>query len=715
MYLEFFNLRESPFRLSADPGYLFLSKSHARARAGLEYALYKREGVMVLTGPIGTGKTMLVQEVCRASAKQVLMLHQTQLNDTQLLQAILLSLEHHRATDNKAELLTLLRRVLNIRLASGQRPVLVIDDAQNLSMTALEEVRMLADMQSQGMQLLGLVLVGQPNLRETIARPELEQLQQRVILQSHLFNLSAEETGAYIAHRMGQAAGRGRELFRDEAVRTIYEYTAGVPRRINILADMALTASCLEQVPVVTRSSVLSAVEELMWERRVLSGEAGARTPEVVPLSPSQAESMGSPSPLPAPALALPWAWAPQLLTRMGLPVLRGMARQIGTSLQRRAGVAASKTQRALAGASLALNDSRHWGGQLVARTGAGPVVAAVVGIELIVGGVLLSNASTADGAADANVTVDASSVAATLTSAVVEPSAAVNRLASKARERRAALDLDLQSVGDDALVLMAARYQAPAPDAGKLQNSGAHEVAAALPSTAMAAPVAQAPRGAEVFTPQALSEDDPMTLATPPAAAVLSEPVVDNARSTSATDAVFMSAAAASPMPAIELAAVQSQNSAAPAALTLGAAVAPAPASIAGHASELKAAPASAQASPADIVQAFAQQHGLQSERWLLGQSKDEFLIQMLTTRSAEELQRFVEALNFDGELAYYRQSAEDGKSERFVLVTGFYPSYARAEAAMRRLPGVVQRNGPWVRRVRLAHEAIRESLAEG
>jgi general secretion pathway protein A len=266
MYLESFGLKEHPFRLSPDPRFLFLSKQHARARAYMESTVWFSDGFVVVTGEIGAGKTTLLEQFLSELDESVTVarIHQTQVTAVQFLQSVLVQFGIRPFNMRKAELLDTLSSHLRGLLNSGQRVVIVIDEAQNLDTTVLEEIRMLSDIGPGAGRVVSIILAGQPELNTTLDSPALVQLAQRTRLRFHLKALSDAETGAYILHRL-MVAGAEREVFDPQTFELIYRYTGGVPRLVNTLCDTAMLVAFGEELDHVGVEEVREAIRELQW------------------------------------------------------------------------------------------------------------------------------------------------------------------------------------------------------------------------------------------------------------------------------------------------------------------------------------------------------------------------------------------------------------------------------------------------------------------
>lgn len=266
MYLDSFGLKEHPFRLSPDPRFLFLSRQHARAHAYMESTVWFSDGFVVITGEIGAGKTTLLEQFLAELDESVTVarLHQTQVTAVQFLQSLLVQFGIRPFNMRKAELLDALSTHLRKLLAEEKRVVIVIDEAQNLDPTVLEEIRMMSDIGPGAGRVVSIILAGQPELNATLDSPSLEQLSQRTRLRFHLKALTEAETGAYIQHRL-EVAGATQEIISSETVPMIYRYTGGVPRLINTLCDTAMLVAFGEEKDFVGVEEVREAVRELQW------------------------------------------------------------------------------------------------------------------------------------------------------------------------------------------------------------------------------------------------------------------------------------------------------------------------------------------------------------------------------------------------------------------------------------------------------------------
>jgi type II secretory pathway predicted ATPase ExeA len=267
MYLELFKLHELPFRLSPDPQFLFLSKQHARAKAYMESTVWFTDGFVVITGEIGAGKTTLIETFLKELQTDavVAQINQTQLSPTAFLQTVLVQFGFSPFNMKKPEVLATLNQFLVEQHVAGRKVLLIVDEAQNLSLRVLEEVRMLSGIETTKEKALRIILAGQPELNDKLNSPDLVQLAQRVRLRFHLTALTKDETAAYIDHRLEVAGSQGRRIFADETYATIYKYTGGVPRLINTLCDTCLMAAFGRDQDTVTAEDLDAAIQELQW------------------------------------------------------------------------------------------------------------------------------------------------------------------------------------------------------------------------------------------------------------------------------------------------------------------------------------------------------------------------------------------------------------------------------------------------------------------
>ncbi len=276
MYLSFYGLRETPFAPTPDPKFLFQSARHREALAQLIYGVRERKGFIVLTGEIGTGKTTLLRTLLeRLNADTpVAYVHNSALDIEGLLEYVLQDWGVKSTAASHAQRLFELNEFLIDQHRKGSSPLLVIDEAQNLSVRTLEAVRMLSNFETTNQKLMQILLVGQPELRDKLDLPELRQLKQRIGLRCHIAPLSAEETRLYIRHRLRIAGAIDAGIFTDGAIQKVADYSGGTPRVINILCDHCLLSGFADSKKRIDAGTVSEAIEYLEegerseWKRR---------------------------------------------------------------------------------------------------------------------------------------------------------------------------------------------------------------------------------------------------------------------------------------------------------------------------------------------------------------------------------------------------------------------------------------------------------------
>lgn len=264
LYTEHFNLRERPFTLLPDPEFIYWTPLHRRAYSILEYGILTRSPITVITGEVGAGKTTLVQKLLKSIEDDVTvgLISNAQGSRGELIRWVLyaLDVDTEGATDY-VRLFQLLQEFLIQEYGEGRRCILIIDEAQNLSLEGLEELRMLTNVNANKDELLQLVLVGQPELRDMIRRPELRQFAQRVVASFHLTGMDRETVAAYIAHRLRIAGGQGNE-FTKQACERVYEASRGIPRLVNQLCDFAMVYAATGDEKLVLSSIVEQVISD---------------------------------------------------------------------------------------------------------------------------------------------------------------------------------------------------------------------------------------------------------------------------------------------------------------------------------------------------------------------------------------------------------------------------------------------------------------------
>jgi len=268
MYEAFYGLKSKPFQLNPDPGFYFGSKQHRRAQAYLEYGLHQSEGFIVVTGEIGAGKTTIVRGLLeRLDEKKVVaaQLVSTQLDAEDTLRLVGAAFGLPTKGINKSDILMTLEAFLTDQVCKGKRCLLIVDEAQNLTPRAVEELRMLSNFQFDSQAILQSFLIGQPEFRQILQSPHMQQLRQRVIASCHIGPLDQEDTAAYIQHRL-KTAGAKTEPFEADAYEVIFNAAGGVPRRINTMCDRLLLLGFLSEKRQLSASDATEVAQELAEE-----------------------------------------------------------------------------------------------------------------------------------------------------------------------------------------------------------------------------------------------------------------------------------------------------------------------------------------------------------------------------------------------------------------------------------------------------------------
>jgi general secretion pathway protein A len=279
VYETFFGLTGKPFQLNPDPAFFYGSRGHKRAFAYLQYGVHQSEGFIIVTGEVGAGKTTLVRSLLEQIDPSKLVAAQlvtTQLDAEDLLRSVAVAFGLPIRSIDKAQLLAQLEAYLTSLVPQGKRALLIVDEAQNLTGRALEELRMLSNFQLGNQGLLQSFLVGQPELRALMQGAEFQQLRQRVIASYHLGPMDRAETQAYVEHRLHHVGWNNDPRFEPGAFDSIYTFSAGIPRRINTLCNRLLLAAMLSEEHVVAATSVESTAEEMRLELSSVSGTSGA-------------------------------------------------------------------------------------------------------------------------------------------------------------------------------------------------------------------------------------------------------------------------------------------------------------------------------------------------------------------------------------------------------------------------------------------------------
>jgi putative secretion ATPase (PEP-CTERM system associated) len=280
MYEAFYGLSCKPFQLNPDPNFYFGSKQHRRAKAYLDYGVSRNDGFIVITGEVGAGKTTILRSLLDGLAGTNVVtghLVTTQIDAEDTLRMVAAAFGLRSTNIPKAELLSSLEAFLITRTSEGRRCLLVVDEAQNLTARSVEELRMLSNFQLGNQALLQSFLVGQPEFRAILQRPEMEQFRQRVAASCHIGPLDEEETRGYIEHRLKCAGSTGKPDFEPAAFEAIYKASHGIPRRINSICDRVLLLGFMENKTHLSLQDVNEVVQEFAEEAHVPAGQTSAR------------------------------------------------------------------------------------------------------------------------------------------------------------------------------------------------------------------------------------------------------------------------------------------------------------------------------------------------------------------------------------------------------------------------------------------------------
>ena len=282
MYESYYGLDSKPFQLTPDPAFFFASKWHKRAMSYLQYGLSQAEGFIVITGDIGTGKTTIANSLLADIEDDIFaaQIVTPKLNPDELVKMVAAKFELDVAGKTKADILKDLEVFLFDLSKQGKRALLLVDEAQNLPLETIEELRMLSNYQQAGKPLLQSFLLGQEELQPILRAPNMEQFRQRIVASCHLAPLTEDEMKSYIEYRMHQAGWNGTSLFSDEAFSSIYTFTRGVPRKINTLMDRVLLYGFLEELESLDETSVNAVIDEVKEEMFVPETSSVTQSPD---------------------------------------------------------------------------------------------------------------------------------------------------------------------------------------------------------------------------------------------------------------------------------------------------------------------------------------------------------------------------------------------------------------------------------------------------
>jgi general secretion pathway protein A len=316
MYESFYGLTSKPFQLNPDPSFYFASKQHRRAKAYLEYGMHQNEGFIIITGEVGAGKTTIVRGLLESlDEDKIIAAHlvSTQLDADDTLRLVGASFGLRTKDASKADVLMALEAFLISMTGKGKRCLLIVDEAQNLTARAVEELRMLSNFQFGNHALLQSFLIGQPEFRKVLQSPQMMQFRQRVIASCHIGPMDVEETRGYVEHRLKHAGSTGCPVFSEDSFEAIFKASSGIPRRINSICDRLLLSGYLSDKKEFRAADVENIAGEIAEETRdtgpvqrsEISSEAteydrqSSQTDATVPLIPAKQVRRESPDSTP--------------------------------------------------------------------------------------------------------------------------------------------------------------------------------------------------------------------------------------------------------------------------------------------------------------------------------------------------------------------------------------------------------------------------------
>ncbi|RMG69953.1 MAG: AAA family ATPase [Nitrospirae bacterium] len=276
MYEEYFGLNTKPFELVPNPDFLYPSRAHKKALIYLDYGIQEGVGFILLTGEVGSGKTTIIRNILKKlkGKYKVAKVFNTKVSSEQLFAMINDDFGLEPEGKDKITLIRELNEFLIDQYANNHQTILIIDEAQNLSDELLEEIRMLSNLETDTQKLLQIILVGQPELRKTLAKPELRQLRQRISISCHIQPLTKEETEEYILHRLEVAGNRDAVTFEEGVFDFIHNYSRGIPRLINIICDFLLLSAFVEETKTISKKMTAEVIGELDIENQYWTDKA---------------------------------------------------------------------------------------------------------------------------------------------------------------------------------------------------------------------------------------------------------------------------------------------------------------------------------------------------------------------------------------------------------------------------------------------------------
>ena len=270
MYHKFYQLKENPFNITADPEFFFLSKSHQEALSTLQYGIQERKGLLMVTGEVGSGKTTLCRKLLKLADNKThfALVLNPNFSDLELLQMIVHDLGVCTKEKDKLSLIYSFNEFLLKEANKGHNVVVIIDEAQNLTVAQLEQIRLLSNLETEKEKLLQIILLGHPELYHKLQLPELRQVRQRISVHYELRHLEKKDVKYYIHHRISKALKQSRAardiIFTEQAVETIYHYTQGSPRAINIVCDRALLAGFVSETFLIDEFIIENCSKEIL-------------------------------------------------------------------------------------------------------------------------------------------------------------------------------------------------------------------------------------------------------------------------------------------------------------------------------------------------------------------------------------------------------------------------------------------------------------------
>ena len=264
MYEAFYGLKEKAFNLNPDPEYFYMSREHEDAYRHFEYAISESKGFAVITGEVGSGKTTLINYLLYKLELDIHigLITNTNIPASQFLKAICREFEIDVDVREKVDIMEIFQDFLLERFAQNERVLLIIDEAQNISIEAMEEIRMLSNLEAEKSHLIQIILIGQPELKYKLQRNDLKQFAQRVSTHYHINGLNKDEVNNYIRHRLKVGEAENLDIFKEDAIELIYQHSRGIPRIINVICDTALVYGYADGVQIIDKSLIETVIKE---------------------------------------------------------------------------------------------------------------------------------------------------------------------------------------------------------------------------------------------------------------------------------------------------------------------------------------------------------------------------------------------------------------------------------------------------------------------